>query len=208
MKTKKEIDIENQKEKVFREHLDAFNDGVIAIIITIMVLEIPIPSFVSQLNNFAYKIAIYVVSFLIVANFWYVVNRVFATFEGAKKSIIIADMFFLLNLSLIPVMTKWVIKEPNYISSLAYGLNYLLVQLCLFWILVAGNYQKLRTREIWTQALLRSILYLVPLILVVAFISRITVLVYLLLPIVSFLTPDKWLRKRKTFSRRMIGKNK
>lgn len=118
MKTKKEIDIENQKEKVFREHLDAFNDGVIAIIITIMVLEIPIPSFVSQLNNFAYKIAIYVVSFLIVANFWYVVNRVFATFEGAKKSIIIADMFFLLNLSLIPVMTKWVIKEPNYISSL------------------------------------------------------------------------------------------
>lgn len=58
-----------------REHLLTFNDGVIAIIITIMVLSIPAPR-----ND---------------GDFWYDAHRIFITFKRATKQVVIADFFYL-----------------------------------------------------------------------------------------------------------------
>lgn len=55
-----------------KAHLDSLNDGIIAIIITIMVLEIPLPSQAAvSYHDFLKAIFIFGVSFFVVANFWY-----------------------------------------------------------------------------------------------------------------------------------------
>ncbi len=129
-----------------REHLLTFNDGVIAIIITIMVLSIP------ALRSDG--------------DFWYDAHRIFITFKRATKQVVIAD-FFLLTLSFIPVMTKWIIIDPSQMALAVYGGVYLLVQVCAFWIFVAGN---------------SVVLILLP---------KITLIMYLVLLIISFFAPDR-----------------
>ena len=146
-----------------REHLLTFNDGVIAIIITIMVLSIPSPR--SD------------------GDFWYDAHRIFITFKRVTKQVIIAD-FFLLTLSFIPVMTKWIIIDPSQMALAVYGGVYLLVQMCAFWIFVAGNYGRVHKGAVWQTALVRTLLTGIPLAVVLILLPKITLIMYLVLPII------------------------
>ena len=146
-----------------REHLLTFNDGVIAIIITIMVLSIPAPR--SD------------------GDFWYDAHRIFITFKRATKQVVIAD-FFLLTLSFIPVMTKWIIIDPSQMALAVYGGVYLLVQMCAFWIFVAGNYGRVHKGAVWQTALVRTLLIGMPLAVVLILLPKITLIMYLVLPII------------------------
>ena len=146
-----------------REHLLTFNDGVIAIIITIMVLSIPAPR--SD------------------GDFWYDAHRIFITFKRATKQVVIAD-FFLLTLSFIPVMTKWIIIDPSQMALVVYGGVYLLVQMCAFWIFVAGNYGRVHKGAVWQTALVRTLLTGIPLAVVLILLPKITLIMYLVLPII------------------------
>ena len=146
-----------------REHLLTFNDGVIAIIITIMVLSIPAPR--SD------------------GDFWYDAHRIFITFKRATKQVVIAD-FFLLTLSFIPVMTKWIIIDPSQMALAVYGGVYLLVQVCAFWIFVAGNYGRVHKGAVWQTALVRTLLIGMPLAVVLILLPKITLIMYLVLPII------------------------
>ena len=57
---------------VYKEHLDNLNGGMIAIILTVMVLEVPLPSQAGvSYRNFMGSIFILLVSFFVVANFLY-----------------------------------------------------------------------------------------------------------------------------------------
>ena len=146
-----------------REHLLTFNDGVIAIIITIMVLSIPAPR--SD------------------GDFWYDAHRIFITFKRATKQVVIAD-FFLLTLSFIPVMTKWIIIDPSQMALAVYGGVYLLVQVCAFWIFVAGNYGRVHNGAVWQTALVRTLLIGMPLAVVLILLPKITLIMSLVLPII------------------------
>ena len=146
-----------------REHLLTFNDGVIAIIITIMVLSIPAPR--SD------------------GDFWYDAHRIFITFKRATKQVVIAD-FFLLTLSFIPVMTKWIIIDPSQMALAVYGGVYLLVQMCAFWIFVAGNYGRVHKGAVGQTALVRTLLIGMPLAVVLILLPKITLIMYLVLPII------------------------
>lgn len=146
-----------------REHLLTFNDGVIAIIITIMVLSIPSPR--SD------------------GDFWYDAHRIFITFKRVTKQVVIAD-FFLLTLSFIPVMTKWIIIDPSQMALAVYGGVYLLVQMCAFWIFVAGNYGRVHKGAVWQTALVRTLLTGIPLAVVLILLPKITLIMYLVLPII------------------------
>lgn len=145
-----------------REHLLTFNDGVISII-TIMVLSIPAPR--SD------------------GDFWYDAHRIFITFKRAMKQVVIAD-FFLLTLSFIPVMTKWIIIDPSQMALAVYGGVYLLVQMCAFWIFVAGNYCRVHKGAVWQTALVRTLLIGMPLAVVLILLPKITLIMYLVLPII------------------------
>lgn len=74
-----------------KNHLETFNDGILAILITIMVLEIPVPFANVSYQMFIRSIFVFLVSFFVVANFWYGLHREFLTFDKADHWVIISD---------------------------------------------------------------------------------------------------------------------
>lgn len=185
-----------------RNHLLTFNDGVIAIIITIMVLSIPAPRSDGDFKRFFLDAVNYGVSFLIVGDFWYDTHRIFVTFKRATKQVVIADFIFLLTLSFIPVMTKWIIIDPSQMALAIYGGIYLLVQMCTFWIFVAGNYSRIYKGAVWQTALVRTLLIGMPLAVILILLPKITLIMYLVLPIISFFAPDRTRRQFRNYHKK------
>ncbi|MCD5563591.1 DUF1211 domain-containing protein [Lactobacillus delbrueckii subsp. lactis] len=112
------------------EHVMTFNDGVIAIIITIVLVEIADPLSKSAYQDFFSQIFIYLISFFVVANFWYEIHYTFSFhIMRAGKMTMVCDFAFLASLSLIPVMTKWIMGDLSVLSVVCYGIVYFLVQI-------------------------------------------------------------------------------
>ena len=130
-----------------KHRLESFSDGVIAIIITIMVLSIPLPaSFAAgDLLGFLLSLFIYLVSFIVVGSFWNVHHRVFHYIDGVTNRLIWYNFSFLFFLSLIPIFTKWVIEHPGVlIPAIGYDVIFILVQFCssLIFHLVASTSER------------------------------------------------------------------
>ena len=100
-----------------KERLTAFSDGVIAIIITIMVLEIKAP----HADDWAALIGLwpvffsYVLSFVYVAIYWNNHHHLLFTVARVNGGILWANMHLLFWLSLIPVATAWL--GENHFSA-------------------------------------------------------------------------------------------
>ena len=92
-----------------KDRLAAFSDGVIAIIITIMVLELKVPhgSGLDALALVAPHFASYVLSFIYVAIYWNNHHHLLHTVERVDGLILWANAHLLFWLSLIPAATAW-----------------------------------------------------------------------------------------------------
>jgi len=92
-----------------KERLAAFSDGVIAIIITIMVLELKIPHAAdwSSLVSVAPNFAGYVLSFIYLAIYWNNHHHMLHTVTRVDGLILWANSNLLFWLSLIPAVTAW-----------------------------------------------------------------------------------------------------
>ncbi len=92
-----------------RDRLNAFSDGVIAIIITIMVLELKVPHGAewADLRGLAPKFLSYVLSFLYVAIYWNNHHHLLHTVNKVTGAILWANTHLLFWLSLIPFATGW-----------------------------------------------------------------------------------------------------
>jgi uncharacterized membrane protein len=90
--------------------LEAFSDGVIAVIITIMVLEIKVPhgTDLAALAEIAPLIATYVVSFVYVGIYWANHHHLLHASERISGGVMWANLVLLFWLSLVPVITAWV----------------------------------------------------------------------------------------------------
>ncbi|MDY7593700.1 TMEM175 family protein [Streptococcus suis] len=66
---------ETRRAKRLKEHLEVFSDAVIGVIITMMLLEIPLPSDTVDTHHFFTGILIFFVSFFIVADFGMTTTR-------------------------------------------------------------------------------------------------------------------------------------
>ncbi|MES2558208.1 MAG: TMEM175 family protein [Bacteroidota bacterium] len=98
-----------------KTRIEAFSDGVLAIIITIMVLEIKIPHEVSleALTKLLPVFSSYFLSFLFIGLYWANHHHVFHTVKKVNSKIIWANMGLLFSLSLIPFTTGWM-GENHY----------------------------------------------------------------------------------------------
>ncbi len=93
--------------------LEAFSDGVIAIIITIMVLELHVPngSDLAALLPLLPVLLSYVLSFLYVAIYWNNHHHLLRATKQVNGRIMWANMHLLFWLSLVPFVTGWLGKN-------------------------------------------------------------------------------------------------
>ncbi|MFN8147359.1 MAG: TMEM175 family protein [Candidatus Nanopelagicales bacterium] len=130
-----------------RGRLEAFSDGVLAIVITIMVLELPRPdghgedpggtwaSFVHT-ENLVPTLVAYVLSFVYVGIYWNNHHHLLKTTHHVTASIMWSNLLLLFWLTLLPYATGWVGEYPTSIAPtllynvvlLATALSYFLLQ--------------------------------------------------------------------------------
>jgi uncharacterized membrane protein len=101
-----------------KERLAAFSDGVIAIIITIMVLELKVPHGADwgALTGVWPAFVSYVLSFIYLAIYWNNHHHLIHTVERVDGLILWANSNLLFWLSLIPVSTAWM--GDNFLAPL------------------------------------------------------------------------------------------
>ena len=100
-----------------KARLEAFSDGVLAIIITIMVLEIKVPhgEQFSDLKGIIPIFLSYALSFLYIGIYWNNHHHMVATVHLVTGDILWANLHLLFWLSLIPFATGWI--GENHFSA-------------------------------------------------------------------------------------------
>ncbi|MFN8111299.1 MAG: TMEM175 family protein [Thermoleophilia bacterium] len=108
--------------------LEAFSDGVIAIIITIMVLELKVPESAefAELRHLWPKFLSYVLSFLYVGIYWNNHHHMLHAARTVSGAILWANLNLLFWLSLLPFTTGWM-GENHFARNptVLYGINLL-----------------------------------------------------------------------------------
>lgn len=108
--------------------LEAFSDGVMAIIITIMVLELKVPEGANfeNLKPLIPKFISYLLSFAYVGIYWNNHHHLFQAVKKVDGKILWANLLLLLFLSVIPFTTGWMGENQFEKNPTAlYGLNLL-----------------------------------------------------------------------------------
>ena len=107
-----------------KQRLEAFSDGVIAIIITIMVLELKTPAGASfaDLAARAPTFLAYALSFANVGLFWNNHHHMLSATERVNGRVLWANLFLLFWLSLVPFAIRWVDETAfGALPTAAYG---------------------------------------------------------------------------------------
>lgn len=126
-----------------KDRLLAFSDGVVAIIITIMVLELKVPHGAS-LDDLAGVLPVflsYVLSFVYVAIYWNNHHHLLYTVNSVDGLILWANTHLLFWLSLVPFATAWMgenhfAKLPTAVYGVALlmpAIAYYLLQKAILW---------------------------------------------------------------------------
>jgi uncharacterized membrane protein len=107
-----------------KSRFEAFSDGVLAIIITIMVLELKVPEggSLDALRPLIPVFLSYVLSFLMVGIYWANHHHLLQTMHRVTGGILWANLHLLFWLSLMPFITGWLGEHPSAQAPVAiYG---------------------------------------------------------------------------------------
>ncbi len=125
-----------------KNRLEAFSDGVLAIIITIMVLELKVPHAIEQVPHLAELADLkplvpvflsYVLSFIYVGIYWNNHHHMFQSTKHVTGGILWANLHLLFWLSLFPFTTAWVGENHLAASPTAvYGLVLLMAAIAYY----------------------------------------------------------------------------
>ncbi len=178
--------------------LEAFSDGVLAIILTIMVLEIKVPqgSDFEAIKPLFPVLSSYVLSFIYIGIYWNNHHHLMHTVKYVSGNILWANLHLLFWLSLVPLVTNWMGKNPFAPLPMAlYGFMLLMASIA-FWILQQQILKKHGKNSLLAQALgnnfkgkLSPILYLIAII-STCYSEWISITLYTLVAFI-WLIPDK-----------------
>ena len=100
------------EQKLSPNRLEAFSDGVIAVIITIMVLDLKVPAHnitnADGLRALAPLILTYLLSFIQVGIYWVNHHYMIEDVDQVSHGLLWSNLMFLFALSFIPFATNWV----------------------------------------------------------------------------------------------------
>jgi uncharacterized membrane protein len=90
--------------------VEAFSDGVFAIAVTLLILEVKVAgtggSLAAQLGHAWPSYVAYVISFIVIGTMWINHHRMFTALEAVDHTIIVANLALLLVISFIPFPTR------------------------------------------------------------------------------------------------------
>jgi uncharacterized membrane protein len=104
--------------------VEAFSDGVMAVIITIMALGLQVPAspHLHDLYKRLSEFLVYILSFAIIGIYWNNHHHLFRASERLNGAVMWANLHLLFWLSLVPVMTEWVAKfYRSHLPASIYG---------------------------------------------------------------------------------------
>lgn len=107
-----------------RSRLEAFTDGVIAVLITILVLDLRPPAGhgLHDLHPLLPKVAVYLMSFVFLAIYWNNHHHLMHVVERISGPVLWANAHLLFWLSLTPVTTSWLGPHlGDSVPTAAYG---------------------------------------------------------------------------------------
>lgn len=112
--------------------LEAFSDGVMAIIITIMVLELHVPEGAdwAALRGLAPTFLSYVLSFIFLGIYWNNHHHLLQAARGVNGAVLWANLHLLFWLSLVPFVTGWM--GENEFATLPVALYGFVLWVCGF----------------------------------------------------------------------------
>jgi uncharacterized membrane protein len=110
--------------------LEAFSDGVLAIIITVMVLELKVPGEPYDLHNLIHTSGLglltYLLSFVYIGIYWNNHHHMFQISRYVDGSVLWANLHLLFWLSLYPFTTAWLDQSHVALTpTIVYGVNLL-----------------------------------------------------------------------------------
>jgi TMEM175 potassium channel family protein len=108
--------------------VEAFSDGVIAILITIMILELRVPhgSGIEALRPVLPHFLVYVLSFVFLGIYWSNHHHMFHAVHHVNGAILWANLHLLFWLSLVPMVTGWIGENGSASTpAAAYGIVFL-----------------------------------------------------------------------------------
>jgi uncharacterized membrane protein len=112
-----------------KDRLMAFSDGVLAVVITIMVLELKPPHepSLAALTADAPTFLAYILSFIYIGIYWNNHHHLFILVSEVRGVVLWANLHLLFWLSLIPFTTSWLGEHPSSAIPVAiYGLSLLM----------------------------------------------------------------------------------
>lgn len=109
-----------------KSRLEAFTDAVIAIIMTILVLELARPDSDTweSLAKILPHLGVYFISFIMLAVYWVNHHHLLQSINKINGEVLWINMFFLFVLSLMPFVSNWV---SHYLNSFVPELCYVIL---------------------------------------------------------------------------------
>ena len=119
------------------ERLKALADGVFAIVMTLLVLQLGVPvarglareaELLRELAKLWPEFLIYVLSFMILGVFWFMHHAVFSVVRRFDSTLVWLNILFLMFVSLVPFSTALAAKNGFVtVTAVVYGVNMLLI---------------------------------------------------------------------------------
>jgi len=123
-----------------KSRLEAFSDGVLAIIITIMVLELKVPEEgdLAALAPLIPKLMSYILSFIYIGIYWNNHHHLWQAVKKVSGTVLWANLHLLFWLSLIPFVTGWM-GENHFAKTpvLFYGIVLLMAAFAYYLMTLA-----------------------------------------------------------------------
>ena len=141
-----------------KSRVEAFTDAVIAIIMTILVLNLDAPQSVSfeALFQMRYSFLFYLISFLSLAIYWLNHHHLFQITRKISGKVLWINILFILCLSFFPFATSWADDNPgDRVPQLTYGVVILLTN--IFYALLCRELIRVNGRDSMLSKVLRSL---------------------------------------------------
>ncbi len=188
-----------------KKRFEAFIDAIIAILLTILVLEIRVPdneehqslSTVKQVASLLPVFVSYIASFLLIVGFWLDFHLLFLNISHISKRFILLNMLFILSVSFAPFTTAY--SGEHYDDSFAVALlmaNYFFTNLLFGSLYTYAMKKNLVDQQFWIDNKSAGIYSVLGIIVILAAIPLAYVHTYISFTLALLVFAGHFLKKR------------